>query len=142
MAPVNLIANYYKRGPRAEIIYPFHFDRAGQYYVEKNYLEGIGWIDDPRRMRTQPPSWIRFNRQGKLLAKPAAAASVTTATAEDVYRQVLATAGAWPRDRTTLRTIYEVRQGTGRWGRNAPEHLSDAWILGDETWGGRNGYRR
>lgn len=131
MAPVNLIANYYKRGPSAEIIYPFHFDRAGHYHVEKNFFEGIGLIDDPRQL----PSWIRFNRQGKLLAMPAAVARVTTTTAQDAYRQVLATAGAWPRDRITLRTIDEVRQGTGRWGRNAPEHLSDAWFLEGMTQG-------
>lgn len=129
MAPVNLIANYYKRGPNAEIIYPFHFDPDGQYHVKKNFFEGIGFIDDPHSMKMQPRSWIRVNRQGKLLPVPATVAAVTTASAQDAYQQVLTTAGAWPRDRITLRTINEVRQGTGRWGRNAPEHLSDAWFL-------------
>lgn len=129
LAPVNLVANYYKRGPNAETIYPFNFDRDGQYHVGKNYFEGIGLIGDPRSMKMQHPSWLRFNMLGKFLEQPAVVADVTTGTAQNAYREVLATAGAWPRDRVTLRTIDEVRRGAGGWGRNAPEQPSDTWLL-------------
>jgi len=42
---------------------------------------------------------------------------------------VLAKSGCWPRDRVTKRTIEEVKNKSGEWGRNAPGELSDDWFL-------------
>lgn len=41
--------------------------------------------------------------------------AVTTNTANESYELVIEKAGAWPRDDTTLRTIDEVKNGTGGW---------------------------
>jgi len=43
--------------------------------------------------------------------------AVTTTTAEDAYREVLARAGAWPRDAMNRRTVAEIRTATGRLGK-------------------------
>ncbi len=128
-APINLVANYYKRGPNAATLYPFQFDPVGQYHVVDNYFDGVGLVGDPRNTKASPPSWIRYGTEGAVLSQPATVAVVTTTTAEEAYRQVLAKAGAWPRDRITLRTLEEVRQGTGHWGRNAPTQPSTDWFL-------------
>jgi len=129
-APVNLVANYYRRGPNAEKIFPFNFDAAGSYHVAGNYFDGIGLVDDPRHGRATFPAWLHPGRSGGVLPAPAAVARVTTDSAEQAYARVTAAAGAWPRDRVTLRTLDEVQRGTGRWGRNAPERPDDAWFLG------------
>lgn len=130
-APINVVANYYKRGPNANIIYPFQFDPSGRYYLADNYFDGLGVIDDPRITGVSLPSWIRFRKKGRVLQEPIAVAAVTTSTALQAYRQVLDQAGAWPRDRVTLRTLDEVRNGTGRWGRNAPANPDNDWFLKD-----------
>jgi hypothetical protein len=42
---------------------------------------------------------------------------------------VLGKAGFWPRDRVTKRTVEEVKNKTGGWGRNAPAEPTDEWFL-------------
>lgn len=128
-APVNLIANYYKRGPNAETIFPFQFDPMGRYHVVNNYFHGYGIVDDPRSSKAALPAWIQPGKAGISLAQPYKVAAVTTESAVNAYREVMSKAGAWPRDQVTLRTLDEVRQGAGRWGRHAPERPSDAWYL-------------
>ena len=126
---INLIGNYYKKGPSSERLYPFGFIHAGRYYVAGNYIEGIGEIGDPRDESVQFPRWIQYNRDGIKLSSPAAVARVTTHSAQEAYRLVLAYAGCRPQDRVSLRTIEEVKMGTGRWARNAPQQPSDDWYL-------------
>jgi pectate lyase len=128
-APINLVGNYYKRGPNASIIYPFQFDPIGEYYVADNYFYGVGVIGDPRTSNASLPSWMRHRNEGLIMQQPAVVAAVTTSTPEEAYRQVIDKAGAWPRDRITLRTLNEVREGTGSWGRNAPESPDNKWFL-------------
>lgn len=130
-APINVVANYYKRGPNANFINPFQLNPIGRYHLANNYFDGVGVIDDPRASAVSLPPWIRFQKQGVVLQEPTAVAVVTTSTAQQAYRQVLDHAGAWPRDRVTLRTLDEVGNGTGRWGRNAPASPDDAWFLKD-----------
>jgi len=128
-APINLVANYYKRGPNAEIIFPFNFDPEGFYFVSGNYIDGIGQVDDPHVDTRNHPSWYQPRKAGNSLKEPADVARVSTDTALKAYERVIAQAGAWPRDRITLRTLEEVKTGTGRWGRGAPPSPSDAWFL-------------
>lgn len=128
-APINLVANYYKRGPDAETVFPFHLDRAGRYHVVDNYIEGAGLITDLRSAPAGLPDWVRIGTEGQLLREAARVAPVTTWSAREAYRRVLRQAGAWPRDRVTLRTIEEVRAGSGRWGRHAPAAPGDEWFL-------------
>ena len=130
-APINVVANYYKRGPNANFINPFQLDPIGRYYLANNYFDGVGVIDDPRTSAVSLPPWIRFRKEGVVLQEPIEVAAVTTVTAQQAYRQVLDHAGAWPRDRVTLRTLDEVRNGTGRWGRNAPASPDNDWFLKD-----------
>lgn len=128
-APVNLIANYYKRGPNAEKIFPFNFDAVGSYHVAGNYFDGIGFVDDPRHGDEVFPAWFHPGRSGHVLLGPAVVAPVTTDSAQHAYARVMAAAGAWPRDRITLRTLDEVQRGTGGWSRSGPKRPSNAWFL-------------
>lgn len=128
-APINLIANYYKRGPNADVLHPFQFDPSGQYHLAGNYIEGVGIVEDPRIKNTDLPAWIQVVQTGGMLTQPIKVAHVTTDDAEQTYRSVLAGGGAWPRDRVTLRTLSEVRDSRGRWGRNASPNPSNDWFL-------------
>lgn len=128
-APINLVANYYRRGPNAEKIFPFNFDAAGSYHVAGNYFDGIGLVGDPRHGDEVFPAWFHPGRSGGVLPEPTAVAQVATNSAEQAYSRVMAAAGAWPRDRVTLRTFDEVRRGTGGWSRNGPKRPSDSWFL-------------
>lgn len=129
MAALNLINNYYKRGPGARNIRLFSLTPKVQYYIRGNYVEGVGLIGDPREPRTRWPRWMQRDTQGEVLAEPAAVAPVKTHTAREAYRLVLARAGCFPRDRVTRRTIEEVIKGTGKWGRNAPLKPPDEWYM-------------
>lgn len=128
-APINLVANYYRRGPNAEKIFPFNFDAAGVYHVAGNYFDGLGVVGDPRQGGEALPAWLHTGRTGDILTMPVTVAPVTTDSAQQAYARVMATAGAWPRDRITQRTLDEVQRGTGNWSRNGPKHPSNAWFL-------------
>ena len=126
---INFIGNYYKRGPSSEKIYPFVFHKAGEYYLEGNFIEGVGEIRDPRDRKANFPAWVEYDRNGERLNRPAVVSPVTTHTPEEAYRRVLSESGSFPRDRVTRRTVQEVTDGTGKWARNAPANPSDEWFL-------------
>ena len=134
-SPVNLYKNYYRRGPQTqERLYPYALSPHMSYYVRDNFFENWGYQGHPRhwnwgRPPTGVPSWIQFNKNGKELDTPASTPAINLVDAKQAYQLVLAKAGCWPRDRTTLRTIQEVKTKTGRWGRNAPLAPSDDWFL-------------
>lgn len=130
-AGINLIGNFYKRGPNADIVHPFQFTGAGQYYVADNYFAGLGMVSLPLPSGVAQPDWIRIGSKGTLLGKPVPVAEVHTHSALEAYRLVLDQAGVFPRDRVTKRTLMEVGNGTGRWGRNAPENPTDEWLMED-----------
>ena len=73
--------------------------------------------------------WIQFNNNGREISEPAKVPPVQTVDARTVYDVVLAKAGCWPRDRVTQRTVEEVRNKTGAWGRNAPLEPTGEWFL-------------
>lgn len=128
-SPINLIGNYYKRGPNAEKILLYHFHRRGNYYLADNYVEGVGNIGDPRHSVGRFPSWLHVRGSGGVLRVPAPTAPVATLPPLDAYRVVMRRAGAFPRDRVTVRTLREVREGTGSWARHGPANPSDDWFL-------------
>jgi pectate lyase len=126
---INLIGNYYKRGPDSDKIVPFAFHRKGKYYLEDNHLHGAGIIDSGGRLQAGLLAWRRLFKQGTRIGTPVVAAPVTIHAAQAAYPVVLSQAGCFPRDRVTRRTIQEVRSGGGRRGRNGPTEPDDDWFL-------------
>jgi pectate lyase len=134
-SPVNLHKNYYRRGPQTiERLYPFALSTYMNYYVKDNYFEDWGYQDHPKSWKpsNQPggvPKWIQFNNNGGELKEPGQVPTITTQDARDIYDLILAKVGCWPRDRMTKRTIEDVKNKTGSWGRNAPLEPSDEWFM-------------
>lgn len=131
---VNLHRNYYRRGPQTEHrIYPYALSPLMSYYVRDNYFEDWGYQGHPRHWnwggRDAPPKWVQFNRNGKELKTPARTPKIELVDAKESFGMILSSAGAWPRDRMTQRTVREVETRTGSWGRNAPLEPSDEWFL-------------
>lgn len=126
---INFIGNYYKRGPNSETIIPFAFHPKGRYYLEGNFVDGVGIVGDRGKQSMELPAWVKLNRTWTRLDQPAAVAPVATHSAEATYKLVLNQAGCFPRDRVTTRTIREVAEGTGKWGRNAPAAPGDDWFF-------------
>jgi pectate lyase len=134
---VNLHKNYYRRGPNTlERMYPYALSPNMTYYVKDNYFEDWGMQDHPKHwMFGKVPRWIQFNNNGGELDKPAKVPPIEMVDAKQVYDLILAKAGCWPRDRVTKRTIEEVKNKTGAWGRNAELKLTDEWFLEGLTTG-------
>lgn len=128
-AGINFVANYYKRGPSAWKVEPYQFRPEGQYYLSGNVISGGGAIAVGEGERVERPWWLRVRERGTMASHPFPVAPVETDDARTAYRRVLEAAGAWPRDRVTARTIEEVRNATGRWGRMAPLAPEDDWFL-------------
>ena len=128
-ASINIVNNYYKRGPNSFVIRPFEFQESGKYYVRGNYIHGFEEIGDPRHVDTILPFWVRVINKGLILEVPARVAPVRTHTAIEAFQVVTEQAGCFPRDVVTRRTIQELFEGTGKWGRNAEAHLSDKWYM-------------
>ena len=121
ISPGNLVGNYAKTGPGAlwafpRIYYPpatltlpdiSPYKRGGTF-LRGNYRSWAGGYVD------LPTSKYRTRKE------PVPVAPVTTHVAEEAYDLVLAHAGCLPRDEVSARTAYEVRTGTGSWGRHDP----------------------
>jgi hypothetical protein len=123
----NYIGNYFKRGPNskgdlagvswgrktwwAEFRNETRDNRGKSFYFVEDNL----WDDQPAPL---PP----YVEDGTVrLKEPMPAPAVTTHKAVEAYELVLKNAGAWPRDAVTKRTIQEVRDGTGDYGRREPK---------------------
>jgi pectate lyase len=132
-SPVNLHKNYYKRGPQTlDRMYPYALSPQMDYYVKDNYFEDWGYQAHPKHWKFGKggvPRWIQFNNNGRELAEPAKVPPVQTSDAKKAYDVVLMKAGCWPRDRVSNRTVDEVKNKTGAWGRNAPLELTDPWLM-------------
>lgn len=131
-SPVNLHKNYYLRGPQTlERMYPYSLSPQMDYYVRDNYFEDWGLQHHPRHWKYggNTPRWLQFNNSGRELDQPARVPPVETVGPREVPELILAKVGCWPRDRVTKRTIDEVQNKSGKWGRNASTELSDAWFL-------------
>jgi pectate lyase len=137
-SPVNLFRNYYRRGPQTiERIYPYALSPKMNYYVGQNFFEDWGYRGHPRHWKwggsDATPKWVQFNQNGGELDAPADTPSIQCVDAKEVFEIVLTRAGCWPRDRITRRTVDEVRNYAGAWGRNAPAEPNDAWFLSGLT---------
>jgi hypothetical protein len=144
-SPLNNFYNYWKRGPSTwDSIYPFATTQWPSYYLANNYFEDWGLKGNPKIPGEwwDPPAWIRYNpTYGVVLTEPGYVPPITThpvtdaASAATIRDLVLAKAGAWPRDRVTLRTINEVQAGGndpctgGSFGRHAPLAPTDEWFM-------------
>jgi hypothetical protein len=129
---VNLYKNYYRRGPNTlDRIYPYALSPDMSYYVKDNFFEDWGYQHHPKHWKygKDMPRWIQFNNNGRELDKPAKAPPIELVDAKEILGLILVKAGCWPRDRVTKRTIDEVKNKTGSWGRNAELKLTDEWFL-------------
>jgi len=126
----NLVGNYYKRGPNAELILPMRLQVNTAYWCVDNYIHGVGLIRDPWEESHKHPG-LAAEVKGKRLARPRPYPyfPVTIQPAERACELVLAHAGCLPRDRVTRRTVADVRNGTGAWGRQGPAEPTDEWFL-------------
>jgi len=124
----NVASNYYRQGPAGRrYCTPWYGLGKGSYCFQDNVLD-LGdrmkiTINDPWEELPKLQKQFRrisFWRGGKKLAAPAKMPAVTTQSAEEAYKLVLARAGAWPRDATTRRIVGEVRSRTGNYGLNGP----------------------
>ncbi|HUU29009.1 MAG TPA: pectate lyase precursor [archaeon] len=121
--PFNIIGNYYKKGPSSQKIFPFCFADSAFYYLRDNYIEGVGKIQDPWAEKDKLPGLAAYADKGFKADREAEAPEVTTQSPQEAMRLVLASAGCFPRDTITRRTIEEVKSGTGSWGRHDPGDL-------------------
>jgi hypothetical protein len=89
------------------------FDNGARYFLEDNVVDG--------KPAPIPEAVGKDKTPLRRLETPLAAPPVTTESAEKALASVLEKAGAFPRDAVTRRTIEEVRNGTGEWGRREPK---------------------
>jgi hypothetical protein len=107
----NLVGNLGKSGPQT-LADSMMFGVGGSVYLEDNDYEGQSLIMSP---------WF----EGEYADTPFDFAPVTTTSRDTAYEEVLAWAGAWPRDPMNLRTIGEVQDGTGSLGRQDDALIED-----------------
>ena len=119
----NIVGNYYISGPSDPKMYPFNFVGEITYYLNDNYLKKVGIIDDPWAERDKSAGLDRYADSGVKAEIEFAVPSVTTQPSEEAYDLVLDNAGCFPRDTVTVRSVNEVRSGTGIWGRHDPGDL-------------------
>jgi pectate lyase len=121
----NLIGNYYKRGPSDPKIFPFCFYGDVSYYLRDNFIHGVGTIQDPWAEADKLPGLEYYADKGRKAPVEFEVPPVTTHSPEEAYRLVLSRAGCFPRDAVTNRIVEEVENGTGKWGREVPEDLTE-----------------
>jgi len=126
----NIIGNYYKRGPSDPDIFPFCFEDKVPYYLRGNYIEGVGIVDDPWAEAAKLDGLRYYADKGVKLDHEVEVAPVSTGPAEQSYASVLAAAGCFPRDAVSRRTVEEVKNGTGSWGRHEPKDLMEGLPAG------------
>jgi len=121
----NVVGNYFKGGPDAPKTgddLKFAAIDAGkteELYAAGNvfaWLGGAGVVDPWKH----PLKRGVFSQYPLRKGKPWPAPAVQTHAAAKAYELVLAHAGCLPRDCVGRRTIREVREGKGSWGRHEP----------------------
>lgn len=127
IAGFNFIGNYYKAGPNESDPIVILIDDEGletrsKYYMEDLYYNGVA--SDPWDLviffpAVSPDPCKAVHR----IDAPGIAIPIDIQGSTVAYDLVLARAGAWPRDTVSLRTVAEVQNGTGSWGRSVPADL-------------------
>ena len=114
--PVNIIGNYYKKGPNSKAVIPA-IDRVLVASTGESKIFAAGnKLDHVKVMATGPA-------QAAMTDQPVCPLSTRILSAEKAYAKVLSQAGAFPRDSLDVRTVAEVRARTGAILRN-PADLS------------------
>jgi hypothetical protein len=125
----NIIGNYFKPGPSCPKDGRPGLPRkvgggacmvaesGGYVYAEGNYFGVAGKVIDVWKDRARGVSMRRCLKA----ERPWPAPEVTTHSAEEAYRLVLARGGCLPRDAVSKRTFADVSAGKGSWGRADPE---------------------
>lgn len=134
----NFIANYYESGPSTvsfhpndPYIYPWCFEGKIPYYLRDNFIKGVGLIQDPWAEANKLRAWARhYAKRGVKQQTETPVPPVQTHSPLKAYQLVLAHAGCFPRDVVTRRTIEEVKNGTGSWGRHEPKNLMEGLTPG------------
>jgi pectate lyase len=123
----NIVGNYWKSGRSASVNYPFCFMDGGNYYLKDNYIESVplfsGIIQDPWAEKDSLPGLEAYANRGSKATTPAVTPTLTTHSPAEAYELVLTNAGCFPRDTVSRRTVDEVRNKGGMWGRDQPEDL-------------------
>ena len=116
----NIIGNYYKRGPSDSQIFPFCFVKGVSYYLRDNYIDNLGFIQDPWAEAAKMNGLKRYANRGVRAGSEYPVAKVKTHDPREAYKLVLGNAGCFPRDQVSLRTVAEVANSGGAWGRFEP----------------------
>lgn len=106
----NLVGNYAKTGPDTPAE-SMMFSLSGALHLDDNVYEGQSMILTP---------YFSGEEHGTPFDFPV----VTTTPSAEAYEQVLAWAGAWPRDAMNARTVAEVMAGTGQLGKTDDELIT------------------
>lgn len=120
----NMVGNYYKTRARFKRVNPFHC-KGGSFYFHDNVLDSGKVnvsINDPwTEMKHYARKGLTWSPVPKKLSKPIDVLyRGELQTAKEAFDVVLAKAGAWPRDATTLRGIEETRTRSGSMGLGGP----------------------
>ncbi|MHC4095676.1 MAG: pectate lyase family protein [Planctomycetota bacterium] len=134
----NFIGNYYKSGPSTvsfhpndPYIYPWCFEGKIPYYLRDNFIKDVGLIQNPWAEANKLRAWARYYaKHGVRQERETPVPPVHTHSPLKTYQLVLACAGCFPRDVVTRRTIREVENGTGSWGRHEPKNLMEGLTPG------------
>jgi len=125
---MNLVGCYFKDGHAGPIgfrpwLTPLNRAEPGITDWKKVQVYGKGnyWTRTGKHHDYDPKLEATIKLDSKYrTAKPWEVAPVTTHTAKEAYRLVMAQVGCLPRDAVGKRTIKEVRTGTGYWGTPPP----------------------
>ncbi len=133
----NFLGNYFKQGPN-DSLFPYYFDdedtsaatRTG-YYLRDSYVDDpgqlVGSIDDPwSRPGYFTDLFLDSSHQSATefaFSSAAGYVPITTQASTAAYGDVLARAGAWPRDAFTATTVDQVLARNGAWDPALPTDL-------------------
>lgn len=111
---VNIVANYFKEGPNVE------------QHMKDRAFERLFWKPEHATLHARGNVCTWLGGEARLAGEtivdtPWPAPVVETESAHEAYESVLEKAGCFPRDAVTLRTMDEVRRGTGDWKRREPK---------------------
>lgn len=128
--PFNIEGNYLKEGNDANL-YPFFFDDENDfdasdlgYFMADNFIEDPSsscqgsvanpWVECSQDLLA--PASLRSPSRFGFDGVSALHAAVSVQSSTDAYDAVLASAGAFPRDLVTQRSVQDTMAGTGAWG--------------------------
>ena len=82
---INIIGNYYKRGPSDPKIFPFCFQGRVPYYLRDNYIDGVGMVQDPWKEAGKLQGLRYYANRGTRQETETPVAKVTTYPPQECY---------------------------------------------------------